>query len=431
MAQSISRRGAVQLMGALGAAAMMGSLAGCGNAAEPGKPADQAADLVKNGDFPSVVDGAADPSFSARVASQLLAEAQDNSCFSPASLYVALTLLTVGVSGTTQQQLVDQLGEKDAEALSKACQAVISDLTFGPTCGTGTDEDPRLMFANSLWVDMGFEPKPDYAKKLEDDFDAQISSVDFADPKTNETVSNWVSEKTMGLLKPQFQFDAAMALALVNTLYFRDSWPNPFEKSLTEQADFAAAPGAVKADFMHTVLHSDFAEFAECQVGELRFASSGAALRFMLPWEGGSTASLMEDPALLEALLVAQLEECQVTWSLPKFTIENTYDLVPTLQQMGLTAMFESSKDFESMVTAKEGTTPEMAVSMVQQGTKIAVDEDGALAAAYTAIGLKATALPPQDQKEVEFTLDRPFVYALIGRDGTPLFVGLVQDPTA
>jgi len=35
--------------------------------------------------------------------------------------------------------------------------------------------------------------------------------------------------------------------------------------------------------------------------------------------------------------------------------------------------------------------------------------------------------MPPKD--EVDFVLDRPFLFVLTGTDGMPLFVGVVNDP--
>lgn len=48
------------------------------------------------------------------------------------------------------------------------------------------------------------------------------------------------------------------------------------------------------------------------------------------------------------------------------------------------------------------------------------IDEDGCEAAAYTILGVEATAMMgPED--EIDFTLDKPFVFAITGIDGLPL----------
>ena len=55
------------------------------------------------------------------------------------------------------------------------------------------------------------------------------------------------------------------------------------------------------------------------------------------------------------------------------------------------------------------------------------IDEEGCEAAAYTVISVEAGAALPE--AVVPFTLDAPFVFAVTGVDGLPLFVGLVNQP--
>lgn len=428
MAKSITRRSAVRAMAAAGALAALGTLGGCGTSQTQGSATGS---MRENSSYPAAAkNGAGQPTFAASVSSRLLGNSQENSCLSPASLYVALAMLAVGATGTTRQQLLDALGQGSAEALSQSCQSMKRNLEFGPTCGTDTEEEPRLMFANSIWASDAYQVTRAYQDQLEQEFDAEAFTCDFADPKTNGKVSKWVGEKTLGLLSPDFDLDPATVMALINTLYFRDCWKDPFDASQTEASDFKAQGSTAKADFMHASLTSGFGEFSECQIGQLAFGVSGATLRLLLPWEGGSAESLLSDPAVLDALLDVELEECLVNWTLPKFSIESTYDLRKSLQDLGLTAMFQPSGDFDAAITPKGQGDSELCVSAVEQGTKIAVDEDGALAAAYTAITVKEMSLR-QPEREVDFTLDRPFAYALLGNDGTPLFVGVVQDPTA
>ena len=56
------------------------------------------------------------------------------------------------------------------------------------------------------------------------------------------------------------------------------------------------------------------------------------------------------------------------------------------------------------------------------------VDEEGCEAAAYTVVMVEAGgAMPPDD--EVDFTLDRPFLFAVTGDSDLPLFTGVVNQP--
>ena len=54
-------------------------------------------------------------------------------------------------------------------------------------------------------------------------------------------------------------------------------------------------------------------------------------------------------------------------------------------------------------------------------------NEEGVTAAAYTEMRLAGAAAPPDD--EIDFVLDRPFLFVITGRDGLPLFVGTVHPP--
>ena len=51
----------------------------------------------------------------------------------------------------------------------------------------------------------------------------------------------------------------------------------------------------------------------------------------------------------------------------------------------------------------------------------------GSTAAAYTVMMMCGAAAPPEE--EVDFVLNRPFVFAITGTDGLPLFVGIVHQP--
>ena len=44
-------------------------------------------------------------------------------------------------------------------------------------------------------------------------------------------------------------------------------------------------------------------------------------------------------------------------------------------------------------------------------------------------IGVSGGSMPPDET--VDFTLDRPFLFVITGRDGMPLFVGIVNNPVS
>ena len=92
------------------------------------------------------------------------------------------------------------------------------------------------------------------------------------------------------------------------------------------------------------------------------------------------------------------------------------------LKQMGIKEAFTTKAQFGKM-----SQTPLMIDDVIQK-TYIAVDEEGAEAAAATAVQMALTGLRPQEKKYI--TLDRPFIYAIKHNgSGEILFTGILSDP--
>ena len=69
----------------------------------------------------------------------------------------------------------------------------------------------------------------------------------------------------------------------------------------------------------------------------------------------------------------------------------------------------------------------EIYISQALHGARVAIDEEGVTAAAYTVMIADAGAAMPDE--EIDFTLDRPFIYAITTNDNLPLFTGVVNNP--
>ena len=92
------------------------------------------------------------------------------------------------------------------------------------------------------------------------------------------------------------------------------------------------------------------------------------------------------------------------------------------LQALGITEVFsETTADFSAV------TDQPLFLSQALHGVRVKIDERGCEAAAYTVMRADtASALPPEVE-EIEFILDRPFLFVITNRVGLPLFVGIVN----
>ena len=91
---------------------------------------------------------------------------------------------------------------------------------------------------------------------------------------------------------------------------------------------------------------------------------------------------------------------------------------------MGITDVFDPDKsDFTPLTEQEDG----IFVSQASHAARVMVDEEGCIAAAYTVMAAAGAAMPPEE--EMDFVLDRPFIFVITSDSGMPLFAGIVNQP--
>ena len=68
-----------------------------------------------------------------------------------------------------------------------------------------------------------------------------------------------------------------------------------------------------------------------------------------------------------------------------------------------------------------------MYVGSARQTARVSVDEEGCTGAAYTRVGIDSGGSSAGE--EIAFTLDRPFLYAVVTAERLPLLVGIMDRP--
>ena len=220
------------------------------------------------------------------------------------------------------------------------------------------------------------------------------------------------------------QFDGDTLAVLINTIYLKDGWREPFNEERTEKGTFHRSNGKPKkVDYMRrtdrngTIVRGD---------GFLRYAlplNDVGRMVFVLPDEGVSLESLLGSPEKVTALLRdGEEKNADVDLMVPKFRFQDRTDLEEILQSLGVRTCFTGMADFSGM------TNTPAHVSRVLQESYIGVDEKGMEAAAYTLVALAKSAAIPVEREKIDFHLTRPFLYAIESRDGTVLFIGTVAE---
>lgn len=349
---------------------------------------------------------------------------KENRVCSPLNIYMALSMLAAVTGGETRQQILDALGAESLDALQKQAAQLWAENSWDDGLVTST-------LANSIWLRDGYNYNSETLQKLGEDFYASAFSGEMGSDAYNNILRDWINEHTGNLLTEQagkLELNADTVLALVSTLYYSASWHDKFSSAATTQDVFHAPNGDVSTDFLHssdsnTVYYGD----GFSAIG-LSLENSGR-MWLLKPDEGVDAAELLQNEDTLGFLLAngewSQTQRAIVNLSLPKFDVSSDLDILDTLAQLGMTDVLDGIKsDFTPLTAANDS----LALTQAKHAARVKIDEDGCEAAAYTILGVAATAMMgPED--EIDFTLDNPFVFAITGIDGLPLFVGLVNQP--
>lgn len=361
--------------------------------------------------------------FSFATAAQVLPGETNSGCFSPLSLYQSLAILADGAQGQTQAELLSLLGMPDRDTLAEQ-----SGLLYRRNY---LDNDVnRLIISNGLWLDetasdgTAVSYSRDWVMNAATNYYADVYQAEFSDPDTAGAMGAWISEKTGGFLHPTLSVSPDTLLSVVNTVWYKACWASLFEPEENTRGDFTTASGEkVQAEYMHqSAAMTGWRHSEEFDMAALSM-SNGCAY-FALPREGVDVDSLLTEEKLWEVFgdfrFRSDYDGAQVTWSIPKFETTATYRLRDALSALDVTSVFGPQADLSGISDSP------LYVDNIQQGTRISINEEGVEAASFTATDFLT--YDPAELPQVEMNLNRPFIYLITARDGSPLFLGVVRD---
>ena len=367
----------------------------------------------------------ANSTFGLNLFHQLIAETPDENVFvSPSSVAIALAMTYNGAAGETSEAMAKalELGDLSPEDVNAANAALMQSLQ-------AAEPEVILSIANSLWGREGIDFLPGFLSANREHYGAELTELDFTDPKAPDRINGWVKDQTRDKITRIIDRISDLAiLYLINAIYFKGDWDEPFEESATEDRPFTLLHGGEKTVPMMWQ-HGDYRylEADGIQAISLPYKGDRISMVVVLPAEGSSLADWCTalDADVWEGL-VDGLSFKEGTIQLPRFTLEYEAQLNGALTALGMGVAFdENAADFSKMSTA----FPQIWISKVIHKTFVEVNERGTEAAAVTAVEMEALAAPPQEEP-FQMVVDRPFFCAI--RDeltGTLLFMGAIVDP--
>ncbi|KAK9064604.1 hypothetical protein SSX86_015986 [Deinandra increscens subsp. villosa] len=358
-----------------------------------------------------------------------------NIVFSPLSIHVVLSLISAGSKGQTLDQLLSFLKSSSTDDLNSLSSQLVS-LIFADGSPSG---GPRLSFANGVWVEKTLSLKPSFKQVVGTVYKAASNEVDFqtkAVEVANE-VNLWAEKQTNGLIKevlPAGSVNNSTRLIFANAVYFKGTWNEKFDQSMTKESDFHLLDGnKVKVPFMTSKKKQFVREYDEFKVLGLPYLQGQDqrqfTMYFFLPDAKDGLQSLVKKIGSTSDFFDRHIPRQKVEvgqFLLPKFKISFGFEASDTLKELGLVLPFNGGDGLTEMVDSTIGQS--LYVSSIHHKSFVEVNEEGTEAAAASAgvVMLKSI----MTNEKVDFLADHPFLF-VIREDmtGVVLFMGQVIDP--
>ncbi|XP_027712298.1 alpha-1-antichymotrypsin-like [Vombatus ursinus] len=283
---------------------------------------------------------------------QLVSQASDlNVFFSPLSVSMILSLLTLGVHSTTRTQILVglrfNLKEIQEDAIHKFFQNLILNLNV-------PNPELQLSMGSALFVEERLRLLEEFSQNVKAMYMSEVLSIDFQYPaRAKKRINDYISEQTQkkieGLVK---DVDSSTMMILVNYIFFKASWERNFDPKRTREDNFIVSEKTmVKVPMMiHEDIHYYFRDRSlSCGVLQIAYASNETAL-FVLPDQGQMKRV---EAALTQKVMkrwLKGLKKRAMELRIPKLSLSGKYELQKILPALKITNVFSKESDLSGII---------------------------------------------------------------------------------
>ncbi|RXN32464.1 corticosteroid-binding globulin-like protein [Labeo rohita] len=345
-----------------------------------------------------------------------------NIFFSPFSVSMALSELSLGAGGKTKEQLLSGIGHNGSVFSTEEMHEMFHSLLEEIDQRTGVDID----VGSALYASDKSKPHPKFLENMKEFYHSDGFTVDFRAAETLEKINTYVKEKTHGKIdRAVDSLDPSTIMLLLTYIYFKGQWDMPFNPNKTHEATFHVDhETTVPVQMMHQNELLKVYYDAELSTKVLCLDYNDSFSMFLAVPDKNKDQTIKD---LEKAISRQHIEKWKTAVQkrkldvyVPKLSLKTEYTLNDILNGMGITDMFTNKADFSGISEAN------FYVSKVLHKATLDVDEKGTTAAAVTTIEIRLAFLP------MTFRFDRPFMIFIVDQKNDHiLFLGKVVNPAA
>ncbi|XP_041660794.1 alpha-1-antitrypsin homolog isoform X2 [Cheilinus undulatus] len=342
-----------------------------------------------------------------------------NIFYSPLGISTILSMVSAGAGGETHSQLFSTLG------YSAFNQTQVNEVYKHLFEVHGhSQENLQLDVGNAAAVRSGFNPLETFLIDVKEFYSGEIFNVSQDLSEAAAEINRFIANKTQDKIRDMVKdLDPAMVMVLINYVYFKGLWENPFQSYNTHKAEFHVDKTTkVQVDMMTRTGNY-----------KVNWDRANHATIISLPYKGDTSMMIvLPDEDKMEEVEGYINKDHIRRWRdsasmsyidlfLPKFSISSDASLESTLKEMGIVNAFEDNADFSGI-----SEDLPLKISKASHKAVLSVTEIGTEATAVSTMELTWEMLPPT------IRINRPFlVFIIENSSGSILFMGKINNPTA
>ncbi|XP_071469734.1 serpin B6-like [Marmota flaviventris] len=358
-------------------------------------------------------------------------DSSKNVFYSPISISSALAMVLLGANGTTAVQMAQVLSlNKSSNSgggdVHQSFQSLLTEVNK-------TDTQYLLRTANRLFGEKSYDFLSSFKDSCQKFYQAEMEELDFlnATEESRKHINTWVAKKTedkITELLSSGSLNTNTKLVLVNAIYFKGNWDKQFDKELTQERPFKVSKNEekpVQMMFKKSTFKMTYIGEIFTKILVLPYVSEELNMIIMLPDEHIDLKTVEKEltyEKYIEWTNPDLMDEEEVEVFLPRFKLQENYDLEEVLRSLGMTDAFDEARaDFSGMSSRKD-----LYLSKVVHKSFVEVNEEGTEAAAATAAIMMMRCM----RFTARFCADHPFLFFIQhSRTRGILFCGRVSSP--
>ncbi|ELP83871.1 leukocyte elastase inhibitor, putative [Entamoeba invadens IP1] len=336
--------------------------------------------------------------------------------YSTHSMFICFAMLYLGSDANTKKQLESVFGYSS-----------IPEEKFLNTMGQIVHKEPNqqtcVEIVNAIWAGMDLKFKDQFLAAVAK-MECQMKNGDFKKncEAVRQEINTFVQTATKDVIKDFIQpgvISPDTVSVIINAIYFKGEWDKPFH-ILPNKMEFEGA-GEVTAMKVNVDSSASFED--DYTTVSVCYKGFEHKLVFVMPTnmkEFEAKKGLEQLKDIVVDTIQSFPEKRNVT--IPKFSVESSFEMNDQLMKLGLTDPFGCAADFSKMSDTKTYVSAAIHKAVVK------VDEVGTVAAAATGIAMNRCCMRPMAPPR-DVIINKPYYFAIVEGNNLPLFFGKVSHP--